>query len=501
MEVSYATYVRKKGENKTMKKALSLFLALVMIFSVSVCAFAADENGKKTADSDPVIMVRGMDFMNVKLDPNTKDERAINDFSVKTIAPAVFKTLFQLLLKRDKDGAIDTVLDCAYSILKFNTMDENGDPAYNSGMRDYSLCADRYPELLEGKDCELGMVRTWLETYEKKYVYYVSYDWRVDPFVVAEQINSAVTLALKNTGRKKVNIVCASMGGIMTMAYLSKYGYEKVSRCLFLSSTFCGAQVACDVFTGRLNITAENIYNYLSNGSANAFGKFAMGALYKTGALKLLTKLTDYILENRKDDIYDRVLRPVFGHCTTLWGLICADDYNTAMNFVFGSRDGVTKTFLKRTDALQAMMKKKDALLHEMVSNGVRINVISNYGSPVTPFCESSDFSGDTILEAYNTSGFATIAKFNKTLGDDYKAANPALLSPDNCVDLSSAVLPEYTYMIKNAPHVAGSYKTEYSDFVMYLLSTNDSPKAGTNPRYPQFMVSDFNKQTLKAFE
>ena len=220
----------KKGEYKNMKKVLSLFLSLVMIFSVSVCAFAADEKGAKTADSDPVIMVRGMDFMNVKLDPNTKDERAINDFSVKTIAPAVFKTLFQLLLKRDKDGAIDTVLDCAYDILKFNTMDENGDPAYNSGMRDYSLSADRYPELLEGKDCELGMVRTWLETYGKKYVYYVSYDWRVDPFVVAEQINSTVTLALKNTGRKKVNIVAASMGGIMTMAYLSKYGYEKVSR-------------------------------------------------------------------------------------------------------------------------------------------------------------------------------------------------------------------------------------------------------------------------------
>lgn len=485
-----------------MKKVLSLFLALLMILSVSVCAFAAEGTKTETiTESDPMIMVRGMDFMNVKVDPNTKDEKAINDFSVKTIAPAAVKALYELFIKRSKDEAIDTVLDCVYEVLKYNTMDENGDPAYNTGMRDYSLSADHYPELFEEEGCELGMVRTALETYGKKYVYYVSYDWRVDPFVVADQINNAVQLAVKNTGHKKVNIVCASMGGIMTMAYLSKYGYENIGRCIFDSSTFCGAQVACDVFTGRLQITAENIYNYLSNGSANAAGKFAMNVLYKSGAIKLFTKLTDYILENRKSDIYDRVLKPIFGHSPTLWGLICEDDYNKAMNFVFGSRDNVTETFLKRTDALQSMMKNRTALLKEMISKGVKINVLSNYGSPVTPFCESSDFSGDTILEAYNTSGFATIAKFGKTLGDDYKAANPALVSPDNCVDLSTAILPEYTYMIKNAPHVAGSYGTDYSDFIMYLLSNTGSAKAGSNPKYPQFMISDFNTQTLSAFE
>lgn len=481
-----------------MKKILSLFLAVLMIFSASVYAFAADSRSTETiTESDPVIMVRGMDFMNVKVDPNTNDEKSVNDFSFKTIAPAVFKALWQLFLKRDKNAAIDTVLDCVYEVLKYNSMDENGDPVYNTGMRDYSLSADRYPELYEGESYELGIVRTCLETYGKKYVYYVSYDWRVDPFVVADQINNAVQLAVKNTGHKKVNIICASMGGIMTMAYLSKYGYENIGRCIFDSSTFCGAQVACDVFTGKLNITAENLYNYLSNGSANSAVKFAMNVLYKTGAIKLFTKLTDYILENRKDDIYDRVLIPIFGHSPTLWGLICEEDYGKAMDFIFGSKSNVTETFRKRTDALQSMMKNRTALLKEMISKGVKINVLSNYGSPVTPFCENSDFSGDTILEAYNTSGFATVAKFGKTLGDDYKAKNPALLSPDNCVDLSTAILPEYTYMIKYAPHVAGSYGTDYSDFIMYLLSNTGDAKAGSNEKYPQFMLSSFNTEEL----
>ena len=484
------------------KKTLSLFLALVMIFSCSVYAFAAETEVSETVtETDPMVMVRGMDFMNVKVDPNTKDEKPVNDFSVKTIAPAAVKALFRLFVKRDKDAAIDTVLDCVYNVLKYNSMDENGDPVYNTGMRDYSLSADHYPELFEGESNEVGLVRTALESYKKNHVYYVNYDWRIDPFVVADQINAAVKLAIKNTGSKKVNIVCASMGGIMTMAYLSKYGYENIGRCIFLSSTFCGAQVACDVLTGKLQITAENIYNYLSNGSANALGKFSMNVLYKTGLLNEFTKLTDYILEFRKDDIYSRVLKPVFGNSPTLWGLVCADDYEEAINFIFGSREKASPVLLKRTDALQNMMKNRTALLKEMIKNGVKINVVSNYGSPVTPFCVSSDFSGDTILEAYNTSGFATVSKFGKTLGDDYKAANPALLSPDNCVDLSTAILPEYTYMIKNAPHVASSYGTEYSDFVMYLLSNTGDFKAGSNAKYPQFMVSDFNAQTLRAFD
>ena len=70
------------------------------------------------------------------------------------------------------------------------------------------------------------------------------------------------------------------------------------------------------------------------------------------------------------------------------------------------------------------------------------------YVHSCVPLYEHSYFSGDTILETYNTSGYATVADYGKTLGDDYVAAVPSLLSPDRCVDLSTAILPEYTYMV-----------------------------------------------------
>ena len=141
-------------------------------------------------------------------------------------------------------------------------MDENGDSLYNVNNRKYPESADFYEELRNGTAYEFGIVRSCIENFGNGHTYYFTYDWRADPFVVADEINSVVEKALSTTGHDKVNIVCCSMGGQMTLAYLTEYGYDKVERCLFMSSTFCGAQVASDLLNGRVKITADTLYNY-----------------------------------------------------------------------------------------------------------------------------------------------------------------------------------------------------------------------------------------------
>lgn len=483
-----------------MKKVISILLAVVLLFSTSASAFAAKTEEPTITNNDPVILVRGMDFTNLMLDVGTESQRKANDFSTSEIVSGVSKSLFKWLLKNDKSGAVDSLIDTAYELLKYNSMAENGDPAYNTGMIKYPESVANYPELLGETNNEMGMLRTFAETFSGEYVYYINYDWRADPFVVADEINDAVELAKKNTGHQMVNIVCASMGGIMTVAYLTKYGYDSIARCLFLSSTFCGSEIVGDVLNGRIEITSERLYEYLLSLCSNDIStKFLIKLLYKVGIFDWATGITDYILENKKTELYEEVLKPIFVYSPCIWGLISNDtDYESAITYMFGSKSNVNETFLKRIEALRDMMSNRTALLNEMVENGVGIAVLSNYGSPLIPVYESADFSGDRTLEAYNTSGFATVAKYGKTLGKDYKATNPEFVSPDNCVDLSTAVLPEYTYMIKNAPHVSGSYGTDYSDFVVFLLTNTGDFKAGSNPKYPRFMVSNIDTQSLK---
>ena len=382
-----------------MKKALALFLALVMIFSLPAVAFASNENNAEITDHDPVVLVRGMDFTNVKLNPGTADEKQINDFSAETIAPAVLKALVQFFFMQDKDAAIDTVISCAYDMLKFNSMDETGLPVYDSGMTKYPLSAEHYKRFRTGEVNEDGLIRTFAESFGEEHAYLVNYDWRIDPFTVADEIDAAVQRAVQKTGHKKVSLVCASMGGIMAVAYLEKYGYENISRVIFMSSTFCGTQIACDVLTGKLSITADGLYSYLMDFvSDNKLGEIGLKLLKKLGVFSAVTKITDYILENRKDDIYDRVLKPIFCNMLPLWGLVCADHYEEAINYIYGSRENVNPEFLKKADALQAMMKNRNSLLNAMIQDGVKVNVLSNYGFHLIPVYESSDFSGDKTL-------------------------------------------------------------------------------------------------------
>lgn len=479
------------------KNIISIVLMLSMVFSLCMPAFA---QGKSECDHVPVIIIRGMDFTGLYHDYGTEEERSVLEVDATEIIKTVFKALGKLVFTFNVDEAMNVILDYAYDLLKGFSVDNFGNSVYKLGQPKYPLSADNYENLCNGTDFEFGMVRRCIEEFGDGHTYYINYDWRMNPFDVADDINSAVQTAIKTTGHNKVNIVCASMGGIMTVAYLTEYGYENVNRCLFMSSTFCGAQIASDLLTGKIEITAENLFNYIINlTSDNRIISFLLNELNDFGIFHLLTRVTDYIVENYADDIYGKVINPIFGHTLTLWGLVQPEDYDDAVEFMFGNNLEENAEFIAITYSLQKMMNNRTALLNEMIENGTEIAVVSHYNLPLVPVYESATFNGDGILETYQMSGYATVANYGENLGDDYIPENPDYLSPDRVVDLSTALFPEYTYIIKNAPHVGCTYGTDYSDFFAWLLTYEGEFFAGACEDYPQFMVSDAG-QSLSYF-
>ena len=487
-----------------MKKIIGIMLAVSMVFTLFVPAFAEESepvHNPQACENLPVIVVRGMDFGGLYVDYGTENEAPAINTDVGMIVEGALKAIVSGIIRFDFDYVVDGVCDLVNSIFGNFTMDENGDSLYNVGVPEYPESADKYQNLCEGEGFEYGIVRTCIENFGEGHTYYINYDWRLDPFVVADDINAAVEDATAKTGHDKVNIICCSMGGIMTVAYLTEYGYEKVNRCLFMSSTFCGAQVASDLLCGRVEITPENLYNLLKSLTEdNKILSFLIDTLDFAGAFNAVTALTDYILENYKDEVYEKSIIPIFGKMLTLWGLVQPEDYETAINYVFGGRTEENAAFLKRADALYDMMNGRTELINKMIEDGVEIAVVAHYDTPLIPVYENADFNGDNILETYQMSGYATVAPYGKTLGDDYVAKKPEYLSPDRVVDLSTALFPEYTYIIKGAPHVSGSYGTEYADFIVWLLTYDGEFYAGASERYPQFMVSS-DAQTLSSFE
>ncbi len=486
-----------------MKKAISLLLTVSILFTAFVSAFAktSEDHNASECETYPVIIVRGMDFGGLTVDYGTDNAVPAINADVPEIIKAVFEAIFKGLFTFSIDNAFDVVFDCAYDIFRYMSIDENGESEYNIGHPEYPESAENYEELCSGDWGELGMVRTCIEKLPDGHTYYLNYDWRLDPFVISDEINALINKAVEDTGHDKVNIVCCSMGGIMTVAYLTEYGYEKVNRCLFMSSTFCGAQVASDLLCGKLEITADNLYNFLlSLVSEQPAAEFLISGLYKIGAFKGITKITDFIIGNYKQNIYDKVLKPVFCNMLPLWGLVQPEDYESAKAFVFGDKTDENAVIISKADKLQEMMKGRTQLINNMIDDGVEIAVVAHYDAPLAPVYENADFNGDGTLETYQMSGYATVAKYGETLGDDYIPENPEYLSPDRVVDLSTALFPEFTYIIKGATHVGGNYGSEYADFLVWLLTYDGEFYAGVNERYPQFMVSD-SELTLGKFE
>lgn len=482
---------------------VSLLLAFVLCAgAVLPAAAAAQEDPAAAQAAVPVVVVRGMDFGGLLQAIGTPDERPAFEFKIGPLLKALGRVAWKGITRMSGRAALEEVADYAYDLMKALTIDEDGVSPYGTGMREYPEAAGNYPELREGVENEMGIIRSCIEAFGGENVYYVNYDWRVDPMVIADQINASVERAVRETGQARVNLVCCSMGGIMTVAYLTKYGTDSVNRVLFMSSTFCGAQVASDCLTGRLKIDAQVLYDFFDTMTVdNKAGNIAIKALKVLGVFKLLEKLGTKILEKDIDLIYDRVLIPIFGRMLPLYGLCMPEDYEAAMQYMFGA-EGPSAAFRAKADALQALMAGRDALLNELLASGREIAVVSGYNQPLNPVYESAGWSGDRILESHLTSGFATVAPYGETLSDAYiaQAADPALISPDRCVDLSTAHFKDYTYMVRNGPHVACSYGTEYAAFLLWMLGTGTSIKPGTNPAYPHFLVSN-NAMDLRPQE
>lgn len=475
-----------------MKKFISILLAAIMAFSVMIPAFAENE---ETCDcgNAPVVIVRGLDFGGLYFNPDDAENRTpLLSVDAMGIIGAVFQALFKGIITFNVDNAIDVVLEYVGTIFDGMKMNPDGSSYYeNVGPIRYPEAAGNYEELVNGTVSEFGMVRSSIEEFGGDHTYYFTYDWRLDPFVVADEIEATVNKALEETGHDKVSLVCASLGGVMTVAYLTEYGYEKVERCLFMSSAFCGAQVASDLLSGKIGIDENNLYNYLFNlVEGNGFGEFAMNALLKIGMFRLAANLGQGFTDRYEDAAYEKVLYPIFGSMLSFWAMVQAEDYDTAIEYVFGDKKDECADFIAKTQKLQDMMAGRNELISSMIDDGVKVAIVASYDTPVIPVYENSNFNGDGILETYQMSGYATIAPYGETLGDDYVAENPAYLSPDRVVDLSTAIFPEYTYIIKGSAHVACDYGTDYSEFFVWLLSEDGDFRAGVNPDYPQFMVS-----------
>ena len=481
-----------------MKKIISVILAAAMLFccSVGTVALASGDEGEVV----PVVVVRGMDFGGLIIDQGTENERAALSIDAGSIVSAVFKALFMGIFG-GTDGLVDGLIDGVGGIFAPLACDEKGNSIENISVKEYPLAMSNYPEAIESfkaeGDSEPAVVATACDRYGADKVYYVTYDWRLDPYETATKINERVNLALSDHNAEKVDIICCSLGGVMTQAYLDAYGYDKVDSCLFLSSAIYGSYCSSDPYAGKVGFDKDILNNFLSATLPDMDWLWNM--LDVLGITDSLIGFANGLTENYKDEIYSGLMRESFGTFAGLWGMQQTEDYEAAKQLMFGNEADKYSVLIAKIDRFQNYRLKRDSFLKQMQADGVKIALVTSYDKPVVPAFERSYVNGDQVLETELMSAGATVAPFGKTLGDSYVASDPSKLSPDRVVDASTCLFPDNTWFIKGAPHVCCKYGSDVAEMLFWIIEAESQPTVNDHFRYPQFTYCD-SEQNLYYF-
>lgn len=488
-----------------MKKIICILLTLSLIMGSVFCITTSAEEEETVAgesyDGCPFILVRGMLFDGLIVDVNTDHEsKAFKGVDAKSVIKVVFSAIGKGIAKWDISAFTSEVCNYLNDIMGEMACGSDGmskDPSV--GVHDYPHSLDNYPELQTGTEDEGGILRTACDKFGAENVYYYNYDWRLDPLTHADKIAELVDTALRETGKDKVNIACASMGGIMTESYIYKYGSDKINRVLFLSSTFCGTYVTSDLLRGNIVIDTDLLYAYAKQmlGSNKALS-ILMDVLYRTGIMKAVVNLaTDKLLPAMKDQVFDEFVRGTFGTMPSLWSLVQPENMDECVNYMFRGCENEYSAIIELTKKYVKMANEREAFLKQASTDGMQVCVVAGYNRICIPVYPGAKTHGDSILESPLMLGGAVMAPYGEALPDNYVAKNPAKVSPDRVMDLSDCLFPDSTWAVKGSNHVACRYKSGYSDFVFSLLDGEEQPTVTSNPKYPQFLLSS-DAQTIE---
>lgn len=457
---------------KLFKKAASLILAVIMAVTCcsGIIASAADYNHL------PKVYVDGI------------GSRAVYMADDPEKTPVFFPMNNELLMENLKnftkyiqDSAKDLDPDIIYNLV-YNLM---WDTCGNAAL-DTDGISPKFNSTID--PCPLD--------YRGNGEYQFSYDSRLSPLDIADQLYTYIGWVMEHSGSDKIELVGSSYGTASLMACLVRHpdilvNLDSVVLCV---PTFGGIEFIGELFSGNVNTDALLLKDYLGNMLGNDDISLLLSVLYQTGTLDFIVEdalepaIKIALMEAIKDIIHD-----IFGTFPSMWSYVQDDNFYKALEYIYGedyADPGHEYAGLinKVTDYHENVMMKSDDIFAALKSKGIHTAIITKYDKPLIPLTEKGNVMSDNMVTVEAASFGAISSKYGETLPADYKQklhTEYDMISPDNCIDASTAALPFHTWYIKNLEH---EHRT---DGYMKLMNTvaYDNLDIFSNESYPQFLV------------
>ena len=334
------------------------------------------------------------------------------------------------------------------------------------------------------------------------------YDWRIDPFQTADELEEYIDAVLELTGAAKVNLVGRCLGVIETMAYLQRYGTSKINKYLMYCGVLWGTEVCSSPFSGKVKLKPGAIDNFvyaaLGGDLLMEIVKDSVSILNRTRGLKLATDFINRVYDDVKEEITPELVMLVYGTMPSFWAMLSAEDYEDAKRLIFsGGREKEYAGLIEKIDNYNNKVRLKSAeILKAAEADGVRIGNVCKYGSQIIPVTEEPEVNSDMFVSLWSSSLGATAGEFNKPLDESYLSlagenGTYKYISADHQVDASTCLFPESTWIIKNMEHRDFPECVD-REIILPFMRFNGQMTVYDRESAPRFLVYDKASSSLR---
>lgn len=474
---------------KTLKKTLSLILAIIMIVTAMPMAFATKAAAADT-NEEPIVVVRGIDFAGL-VDGDGNKAITVDVMDIVDIIP----TIGLQYVTKNKNAVVNTITDLGRDIFKNVRRDKEGNPLnpsvtipkYPKSAANYDLSGDQWA------DTAVGLYRSLKNKFGGERIYLYTFDWRLSPDELADDLHNYLENVKKETGATKLDVAACSMGAMITTAYIDKYGADIFDTVAFLSGAHNGGHIVGSAFRGDLTIDGAALGDFLV-AKTNGFVKFLLSIINALGITKKLASFVNDAITTYKDQIYGDFLRECFATAYGLWALIPDAEFDAAYDFFFKGVENEYKTATTEIKKIREFVFSTEEIMDKLHAAGVKVSYVSHYNAKQLPIYSKSNYHGDGVLETDCTSNGATVATYGATLSAA-QMADSKYVSPDKVINAATCKYPNETWFVKNAKHVGCKDGSQHTEFAIWLLTSDTQPTF--NAKYPQFMNVDANENFI----
>lgn len=502
---------------KGFKRAISLILCLAMLAgATAVTCYAAED--KCNCGHCPLIVLPGINHSptylydeNDKPVMDSKGEKQIGgtllilntDDLLKKILP---KALFSLLatIATQHNILLDKVAyeaaATAFSIQKCN---DEGNYVNNLKTQRWNYPLSQMTEDEVNWVYRMVPMQRIVDIIGADHTYFYTFNLVGDPMQSAKELDEYIDMVKKQTGHDKVDLLPVSLGGTILTAYLDAYGHKDINSIVGVVACLNGTDIVADLMARDFNISDEYLHHeYIPTILKESNGRGTLGYLINCILHILPQAGFNALLTGAMSGLLDTMVL----NCPQMWAMVPSYRYDA-----LASRYLSAKPVLKaKTDRFQqARLNLKQNIL-DAVADGVKVNFISGsglaFGEEMYTFFSIMSSSGkvnsdgiinlsSTALSTTGTVGGATIAK---QAHDNPDYPGYSYLSPDGTIDISTAVLPDNTWVFLKQYHEVGN-----NDVVLNLakaLLLGEIENVHSNPaKYPQYNYF-CNTKTLRRW-